>query len=174
MRDGELLLIATKSPMDELLGPWGWLIGAGASERFALLTLTALGDAFLEEQSTGKVWFLDTLSGTFAVVAPDRAAFQTMLADGEFRRKYLFEFLVHEMRANSVFLELGECYSFKTPIVIGGFADAENTTVVKVEDHFSVLGQLHRQLGEVAEGFEVADVSVAKGRVKVRTRRVSE
>jgi hypothetical protein len=92
-------------PFDTLLSDWRWLV----SSDFTPVLMTAFGDLFLRDQS-GRIHFLDLMSGEFKPVAESQEEFDRLCEDREQRRSWFVGFLLTEVRKTRGELAAGECY----------------------------------------------------------------
>lgn len=148
---------------DSILGDWLWLL----KEPHALLMVTAMGDAFVATPR-GEVHFLDTLEGALKFVAASREEFFSLMSSGDYDRAWFLPDMVAVQRARGAHLEPGQCYGYKVPPVLGGSLDSGNVAPTDALVHFSLAGQLHRQLfdlpaGARISGFVFAEPSTTPG-----------
>ena len=61
-------------------------------------------------------------------------------------------------------LSKGEIYSFKVTPVLGGELSADNVEASDIDVHFSLSGQLHRQIRDLPEGAKIEDIELDYGR----------
>jgi len=122
-------------PFDTLLADWRWLM----SPDFTPVLLTAFGDLFLRDKS-GWIHFLDLMSGEFKPVAESQEEFEMLCEDRERRRNWFIGFLLTEIRKLRGDLEVGQCYSCKIPLSLGGQLEPDNFERSDLQVHYSVLG----------------------------------
>jgi hypothetical protein len=142
-------------PFDSLLSDWRWLVSAD----FTPVLMTAFGDLFLRDQSGG-IHFLDLMSGEFKQVAESQEEFDRLCEDKEQRRSWFIGFLLMEVRKLRGDLSVGQCYSCKTPLSLGGHLEADNFERIDLQVHYGILGQLHRQTRHLAPGTKIDSINI--------------
>jgi hypothetical protein len=142
----DYLLDASDRNWPALLTDWNWILPA----RFTLWLANRYGDLFLIPED-GSVCMLDVGAGTFKRLADDRDEFAALLRQPGNAGEWLMIPLVDACVAAGLKLPPGHCYGYKKPPVLGGDYTVENTEVVDLSQHYSVLGQLHAQIWELPE-----------------------
>jgi len=145
-----------------LLDDWAWLLGP---EKRPLL-LTASGDAFVLDVRDETVHFLNVSAGKVFQIAQTREAFKTLLDDTAFVEEYLCPYFIEHLRARGMVLKRNEIYSYRLPLSLGGEVSADNIDMVDAEVHFSIAGQIARQIADLPEGTPIAklDLKIPKKR----------
>jgi hypothetical protein len=136
---------------ESLLKDWHWLIG---TSRLPIL-LAASGDAFVQDLSDGSIHVLDTIEGKLQEVAGSVEEFRSLLSDKEFVNNYFAVQMVGDLRASGLVLSQGQVYSFKHPPALGGDFSLGNIELSDTEVHFSLSGQIHRQLSALPPGTSI-------------------
>lgn len=136
---------------DSLLDEWIWLIGVNKKP----VLITALGNAFLQEPADDSISLLEVGSGELRPIAASIAGFRSLLNDKEFVHHELAAGLVVTLRECGKLLKSGEVYSYKVPPRLGGVLGPENLHPCDLSVHFSILGQLHRQIEAAPAGSRV-------------------
>lgn len=139
-----------------LLEDWEWLIGAS---RFPIL-VTALGDAFLQDDETGEITLLSAGPGEFQQICEDVESFRSLLANQEFVTEHFVPGIVIQLRDAGVFLGEGQVYGFKKPPALGGEYVIENHEPTDIAVHFSTLGQVNGQVAAQPAGTPVGNVEI--------------
>jgi len=147
----ELTVEVTPASRASLLEDWTWLVGAGK----VAIVVTPCGDAFLEDSSTHRVFFLDTQAAQLDPVAASRSELRDLLAEPEFIADKFCQDVVEEMRSKGERLVAGQVYSLKVPLVLGGRFRADNLEATDAQVHFSVLGHVQRQVKELPPGTSI-------------------
>lgn len=161
-----LLTIKTDGlSFDSLLSDWRWLV----SPDFAPFLLTAFGDLFLRDQS-GRIHFLDLMSGEFKQVAASQEEFDRLCEDREQGRSWFIGFLLTEVRKLRGELATGECYSCKTPLSLGGQFEEDNFERIDLKVHYSILGQLHRQTSHLTPGTKIDSIKIKSPHEETRPK----
>lgn len=141
----------------DILDEWAWLIGA--QKRPVLITVC--GDVFVEDSVDKSVHFLDVSAAELSPVADSATAFETLLADTSFVNAFLHPARVKRLRDQGLRLKEEQVYSFCTPLSLGGEVTVENIEITDVEVHFSMTGQIERQLADVAVGDVISEVKIS-------------
>ena len=139
---------------EALLSDWEWMIG---STRLPIL-ISSIGDAFVQDTGDGTVHQLDTAFAELEQVAASEEELRALLDDREFVVERLAVQLFGDLRATGLELGAGQVYSWKTPPALGGKVALDNADVVDLEVHFSITGQLHRQIAELPEGTPIESI----------------
>src|SRR6476469_7216458 len=70
---------------ERLVDDWRWLIGPSKQP----ILLSAIGDAFVQDEADGTVYLLDTAAGTCQRVAENEAEFRNLLTDAQWATEHL-------------------------------------------------------------------------------------
>jgi hypothetical protein len=143
MNVNDYLLERGDSDWVALLADWHWIL----PPRFTLWLVNRYGDLFLVLPE-GAVCMLDVGAGTLRQVAASEQDFDARLREGANAAEWLMMPLVDDCVAAGLELPPGHCYGFRKPPVLGGEYSLDNTEVVDLYTHYSVLGQLHAQIWE--------------------------
>jgi hypothetical protein len=150
---------------ETLLEDWAWLIG----KRKLPILLAASGDAFVQDTDDGTIHMLDVAAGKSGMVADSANEFQSLLSDREFVGEYLSVQLVGDLRMKGLILKPGKIYSFVKPPLLGGQNSLDNIDASDIEIHFSINGQIGRQVSELPSGTPINNISISdKPRAKPR------
>lgn len=139
-----------------LLVDWHWLIG----QSNVPVLVTVAGDAFVQDEITGVVSFLDVTEGKIEEVAGSGDAFQALLADTSFVMNKFSVNLVAPLLKTLGRPAHGRLFSFKTPPVLGGTFDTGNLEEADVEVHFSFAGQVWAKVIDLPEGTPITDIRI--------------
>lgn len=142
-------------PFDVLLSDWRWLVPSD----FTPVLMTAFGDLFLRD-SSGRIHFLDLMTGEFKLVAESQEEFDRLCENREQRRSWFVGFLFTEIRKRYGDLSAGECYSCKVPLSLGGRLEPDNFERTDLRVHYSILGQLHQQTRHLPPGTKIDEVKI--------------
>ena len=154
--NSELIVALASLPAGALLDDWRWLVGTPHE----VLLVTAMGDAFIAGP-TGKVSFLDTLEGSLQPVASSRDDFFALLETGRLNPDWFLPDIVELKSQQGLSLAPGQCYGYKLPPVLGGPLLSENVEAIDAVVHFSLSGQLHRQLADTPPGTGISSFQLA-------------
>ena len=139
-----------------LLEDWEWLVGSNKQP----ILLAAIGDAFVQDATSGFVYVLDVAAGALSLVAESFEEFQSLLKDKIFVVDYFAVQMVGDLSLSGCVLEAGQIYSFKQPPILGGAYSLSNVEPTDIEVHFSISGQVHKQIAALPPGTDISGVSV--------------
>lgn len=139
-----------------LLEDWKWLLGPDKQP----ILLAAIGDAFVQDTTNGQIYVLDVAAGTLDLVAESFEEFKSLLTDKSFVVNHFAVQLVGDLRLSGCVLDEGQIYSFKQPPVLGGAYSLSNVEPTDIEVHFSIAGQIHRQVAELPPGTQISGVNI--------------
>ena len=141
--------------LDDLLADWRWLIQGDV----LLVAVTAMGHMILRKGNRS-VWFLDTIEGTYRKIANDEDGYQEVLADRDFRRKYLQYYCVLNLVEAGIELDTNQCYSPDIPPHFGGQIDETNLKPTDIYVHFSMSGQIWKQTKDLKPGTKFTGIEI--------------
>lgn len=131
------------------LESWAWLeIGDRAPVLASLF-----GDVFLRDQQG--YWFLDSIEGSLALVAPTRNELQNKLDTVEGQDLYLLGALAMAADRRGLHLQANEVYDFEIPPVLGGTTDLDNVVKRDFVVSLNLAGQLHNQVRNLPPGTRI-------------------
>jgi len=143
-----------------ILVDWHWL----TTEANVPILITIAGDAFVQNTDSGAISFLNTADCSLAEIAPDKASFQGMLLDKGFVGEHFRLKMMAPLLAAKPRLPQHQLYSLRKPLILGGELDAENLEPSDLEVHFSILGQICRQVRNLPAGGKIRSVKIHEGR----------
>jgi hypothetical protein len=144
---------------ERLLDDWRWLIGLSKQP----ILLSAIGDAFVQDEHDGTIHLLDTAAGTCEPVAKDEVEFRRLVTDPRWATDHLAVDVIADFLRNGLPLAPGHIYSWKQPPALGGEYEFANAATADIAVHFSITGQIHEQLREVPPGTPVTEVRFDSG-----------
>ena len=150
----ELTVNVEHLDQQRLLDDWRWLIGP--SKR--LILVSAIGDAFLQDDNDGTIQLLDTAAGSCRLVAHDPDELRSLLGDSAWVTDHLAALVVADFLQNDLRLQKGQIYSWKRPPALGGEYELANAGITDIEVHFSVTGQIHQQIQSLPTGTPIAEI----------------
>jgi hypothetical protein len=140
---------------DALLSDWRWLV----KPELKPFLLTVFGDLFLRGES-GRIYFLNAMTGSLKEVADSEEAFEQLCEDREQRRMLFLSSFLMEVRQIRGELAPGDCYSCEVPLSLGGELEPENFETSDLSSHFSILGQLHSQTKDLPAGTKIDKINI--------------
>jgi hypothetical protein len=142
---------------EALLSEWRWLIGP----RKQPILVAAIGDAYLQDPDDGTVHLLDVGGGALEQIAASVDEFRELLGDRDFVTDAFVPSTIVALRNEGKTLAAGQVYSYVKPPVLGGTYSTSNLEPTDVSVHFSILGQIHRQVKDFPEGTPVSSITIA-------------
>jgi hypothetical protein len=139
----------------DLLNDWRWLVG----DSVRLLLVSTIGDMFLAG-SNGQVLRLDTGTGQLQQIASSVDEFQQLRQQPDSVDQWFIPHLVGDLISSGVRLSPGQCYSYKKPPIFGGEIQSANFEPMDLAVHFSVLGQIHKQVKDLPPGTKITNLKI--------------
>jgi hypothetical protein len=137
-------------PPEKLVEDWTWLIG----DDMTPIMISSIGDMFVKNNHNNVFW-LHIGSGEFEKVANTVEEFDHKLQDDEQVNEWFMIHLVDEIKNSGKELIQGKLYSYSKLPIIGGSYSADNFYLLGIAEHFSVMGDIHKQLKDLPDGTEV-------------------
>lgn len=141
---------------ETLFEDWEWLI----EENKHPVMITKAGDAFLQDNNTGEVYFLDTVEGLLSQVASTGDEFMALLSDVDFVMEHFAVNLIAPLLKEEESIQDGMLYGWKKPCVLGGEFSTDNLEPTDIEVHFSLQGQIWNQVKDLPEGSTIDNVNI--------------
>lgn len=141
---------------EALLSEWRWLIGP----RKQPILVAAIGDAYVQDPDDGSVHLLDVGGGSLEQIAASVDEFRELLGDREFVTDSFVPSTIVALRNGGKVLSPGQVYSYIQPPVLGGAYSTENLESTDVSVHFSLLGQIHRQVKDLPDGTPIESIQI--------------
>jgi hypothetical protein len=146
----QYVLPAFRPDWAELLVDWQPLLPPHASPWL----LTKFGEVFLVQED-GKIGVLQVSAFHYAVVAKDKTDFREWLVDPDKMSEWFLAPLVDRLEAAGKHLQPEQCYSFVTPLGLGGGLALANVMTIPIREHFRCWGEVFRQIKDVPDGGRV-------------------
>lgn len=151
-----------------LLSDWQWVIDSSKSRLVRWISsasklpilITASGNAFLQDVKTGAVYILDTVEGSIAQVSSSPQEFRNQLSEQEFIKRHFSVEMIAALRQSGVLLAPKQIYSFRVPPALGGKFEVSNIEATDIAVHFSVSGQIQRQITGLPAGTAIENVRI--------------
>lgn len=141
---------------EALLSEWRWLIGP----RKQPILVASIGDAYVQDPDDGSVHLLDVGGGSLEQIADSVDEFRELLGDREFVTDSFVPSTIVALRNGGKVLSPGQVYSYIQPPVLGGAYSTENLEPTDVSVHFSLLGQIHRQVKDLPDGTPIESIQI--------------
>jgi len=136
---------------NDVLSDWTWLL----PKEFTLWLVNRFGDLFITLPD-GSIQMLDLGAGTLETLADSQDSFCDLIDQDDNDKDWLMIPLVDECMANGLVLGNSQCYSYKLAPALGGEYNFENTEVCDISVHYSIFGQVHKQIKDVPDGTTVS------------------
>jgi len=140
---------------EEIFSDWRWLLD---NQKHVVL-VSSIGDMFLESND-GAIYWLDAGMGELTLAAENFELFQLLLEDEEAAANWFLPDLVDQLIQEGKVLKEDQVYSFKKPPILGGNFNTSNFEVTSISVHFSILGQIHKQIWDLPDGTSVNSVTI--------------
>ena len=125
----------------------------------APLLVTAMGNVILQDPVDGTVHVLDAQRGEIGPIASSIEEFNVRLAQRDYVAHLFAVDVVGSLLESGRRPGHGQVFGFRTPLVLGGDYAPENVEAVDVRVHFSILGQVHRQVRDLPDGTRVTGIT---------------
>jgi hypothetical protein len=111
------------------------------------------GDVFLDRE--GPIFWLNTGTGEISQVASNLDDFRARLG-GDRVDEWFLPSLVEQAHQAALHHVNGQCFTYATyPVFAEGNNEVANIRVVPAREHFSLSGDLHKQIAHLADGDKV-------------------
>ena len=138
---------------DSLLLEWRWLV----PESMSPVVVSALGDLFLRDADESIHW-LDTGAGKLTRVADNGEHFKELMVQSDFSNEWFIPQLIGDLIESGQPLADGQCYSCDIPPGLGGEFTVDNVKPTDILIHFSMFGQIFRQIKDLPDGTPITDI----------------
>ena len=145
----------TRIDVDDIRSDWQWLL----DNQKQVILVSAIGDMFLLGNDDSVYW-LETGTGDLTCVAENFDEFQRFLVQEEIADNWFLPELINQLVAKGIILKENQVYSFKTPPILGGDYSLDNFEATDISVHFSITGQIIKQIWDARDGTKINDVSV--------------
>lgn len=151
----ELTISPSGVDLPSLLSEWRWLV----NETYEPVVISALGDLFLRD-AAGQIFWLDVAWGELTQVAVSGEEFKQLMVQPDNANQWFVPQLVGDLLASGKHLGPGECFSYVKPPILGGKIEPDNFEATDLQVHFSVLGQIHRQVKDLPPGTPISAIQI--------------
>lgn len=152
---GQLTKDISTIDQEDILSSWLWLL----PDIKDILMITCMGDLFLEAKD-GTILFLQYDGGELEIVAENKNELKLFLEDDVRVDNWFLPLLVAKLVAAGKYLKTDEVYSLKKYGVLGGDYVVRNIEPTNISVHFSLAGQISRQIWDLPDGTTVNTVVV--------------
>ena len=102
------------------------------------------------------IYWLDAGAGRLTEIASSLEEFQQLRQQYANAVKWFATQLVGDIMQSGARLTRGQCFGYKVPPVLGGKWEPANFEPTDLSVHFSILGQIHRQVRDLPEGTPIS------------------
>jgi len=145
----------TKIDLHEICSDWQWLL----KNQYSPIMVPFSGDLFLVDK-TAAVFWLDTGKGQLQQVSDNIEEFKSALEDLDNIDEWLLASTVLDLIETGMTLKENEVYSYKTMPILNGDYSLENFEATDISVHFSMTGQICRQVINLPEGTRIDKVVI--------------
>lgn len=133
-----------------LIEGWTWIL----QDDMIPILVSSIGDMFLSDHD-GKIHWLDVGGGELKFAASDTEDLKVKMKDDEIADEWFMFDLVAEIKKSGLELQPGKLFGYKKLPIIGGEYNATNFELTDIEVHFSISGQIHKQIKNLPDGTKV-------------------
>jgi len=145
----------SKIDLDDICSDWQWLL----NNEYTPIVVTLSGDMFLSDKE-GSIHWLDTGTGQLKKVAHSSNDFFIGLEDIDNIDNWFLASTVLDLIDSGLTLKENQVYSYKLMPIMNGDYSVTNFDATDMSVHFSMTGQICRQLQNVPNGTKINKVSI--------------
>ena len=146
----------SKIDKEDICSDWQWLL----NDEYSPMMVTLSGDMFLSDLE-GAISWLDTGTGQLKKIAKGSNEFLSALTDLNNIDNWLLASTVLDLIKSGLILKENEVYSYKLMPIMNGDFSLKNFDATDISVHFSMTGQICRQLQDVRDGRKIGKVTIA-------------
>lgn len=151
----ELAVAPGNHSQEDLLSEWRWLLG----DAYRIVLISSLGDLFLAD-AAGHIHWLDAGAGRLTEIAGSLGEFQQLRQQPANAAEWFIPQLVGDILQRGVRLAPGQCFGYKHPPSLGGQMEPANFEATDLSVHFSILGQISRQVKDLPDGSPISSIKI--------------
>ncbi len=144
-----------KIDVEDICSDWKWLL----DNQKEVILVSAIGDMFLLGKDEAIYW-LETGTGDLTFVAENLDEFQKLLTQEDVIDSWFLPQLIDQLVGQGIILNENQVYSFKTPPNLGGDYSISNFEAANISVHFSISGQINKQIWDARDGTKINSVSI--------------
>jgi len=118
------------------------------------IMISSIGDMFLKDNN-GKIYWLNVGEGLIDLASENLDDFKSILKDDSQVDEWFMIGLIKQLKESGLELTEGKLYGYKKLPVIGGDYIPDNFELTDIEVHFSIAGQIHKQIKDLPEETKV-------------------
>lgn len=140
----------SKIDVDDICSDWQWLLNG----QYKPIIISCSGDMFLTHKD-GSINWLDTGTGQLQKIAENKDQFNSELEDLDNIDKWFLASIILDLIQGNMILKEDQVYSYKRMPVLGGDYSLENFEITDISVHFSMTGQICRQVRDLPDGTKI-------------------
>jgi Domain of unknown function (DUF1851) len=144
-----------KIDLDDICSDWQWLL----KNQYSPIMISFSGDMFLVNNTKTISW-LDTGKGELKNIAENIIQFKLLLEDLDNVENWFLASTVLDLIEQGMILKENEVYSYKQMPIINGDYSLSNFEKTDISVHFSITGQICRQVINLPEGTRINKVVI--------------
>ena len=145
----------TKIDLDDICSDWQWLL----NNEYSPIMVSLSGDMFLIGKNIAIFW-LDTGKGQLKKIADTIDEFKSALEDLDNIDEWLLASTVLDLIETKITLKENEVYSYKKMPILKGDYSLENFEPTDISVHFSMTGQISKQVINLPEGTRINKIVI--------------
>ena len=145
----------TKIDLDDICSDWQWLL----NNQYSPVMVSLSGDMFLADKNAAIFW-LDTGKGKLKQIAESIEEFKSALEVLDNIDEWLLASTALDLIDAGMTLKENEVYSYKKMPILNGDYSLENFEPTDISVHFSMTGQICRQVINLPEGTRINKVVI--------------
>jgi hypothetical protein len=146
---------------ESVLNDWKWLI----NDKYKAIQITKFGDLILRHEDDS-IFYLSTISAELKKVASSFDEYEEKTNDPNNRQEWFGVEFVEGQELLDIVPSKNECLSFDHPPCLGGEFLPENIKTCDVYVHFSIMGQIHRQVKDLPPGTKIDSIKIDEPKSK--------
>jgi len=145
----------SKVDLTDICSDWQWLL----NNQYTPIIVSCSGDMFLIDKSKSISW-LDTGTGQLQKVAENIDQFNLALIDIDNIDKWFLASVVLDLIEKGMTLKENQVYSYKLMPILSGDYSVENFDMTDISVHFSITGQICKQIKDMPDGTKIGKVAI--------------
>lgn len=141
--------------MNDICSDWQWLL----NHAYTPIMISLSGDMFLSNED-GSIHWLDTGTGKLKKVAQSSNDFFLLLNDIDNIENWLLASTILDLIESGLVIKENQVYSCKVMPIINGDYSLTNFEATDISVHFSMTGQICRQLQDIPDGTKINKVVI--------------
>ena len=145
----------SKIDLDDICSEWQWIL----HNQYSPIMISLSGDMFLLDTNASIFW-LDTGKGQLKQIANNIEQLKSALEDIDNIDEWFLASTVLDLIGAGINLQQNEVYGYKTMPILNGTYSLENFEPTDISVHFSITGQICRQVINLPEGIRINNIVI--------------